>query len=161
MKHTRKSKVSIKQNQPHRGITLNQPEVERRVLRLVDRGDAEHLVPGTHVTMDELHYYQLLGRRLQARAVTSAFAGLFRALVRPLRGLAAATARVSRETAAIRQLSALDDYLLADLGIQRGQIRAAVTGLLDRQTATAPDTGVQSAHTQSTAAAVEPPARAA
>lgn len=153
--------MSIKQNQPHRGITLNQPEVDRRVLRLVDRGDTEHLVPGTHVTMDELHHYQLLGRRLQARAVASAFAGLFRALVRSLRGLAAASARVSRETAAIRQLSALDDYLLADLGIQRGQIRAAVTGLLERPTAATADSGVPSAPTQSTSAADEPPARAA
>ena len=111
---------------------LYQPGVDRRVVRLVARGDTDHLVPGTHVTMDELHEYQLLGRRLQARAVASAFAGLFRAVVWPFRRFAAAYARAGRESAAIRQLSALDDYLLADIGVQRGQIPAAVKGLLDR-----------------------------
>ena len=46
--------------------------------------------------MDELHQYQLLGRRLQARAVASAFVGLFKALVWPFRRLAVAYARATK-----------------------------------------------------------------
>jgi uncharacterized protein YjiS (DUF1127 family) len=92
--------------------------------------------------MDEFHEYQLLGRRLQAQAMASAITVAFRGLVWPFKKLAAAYARASREAASIRQLSALDDHLLADLGISRSQIPAAVAGLLEPQTATQPAAGL-------------------
>ena len=114
------------------GTTLLGPGVERRVATIVRRGDDTHLVPGTHVTMDELHQYQLLGRRLQARALAAALTGLARALVWPVRRLVAGFRRAHREGVAIRQLGALDDHLLADIGLSRSQIPAAVAGLLDR-----------------------------
>lgn len=142
MKYTRKSKVLKAQNQAWPDVALSQPEVERHVTRLVHRGDTDHLVPGTHLTMDEFHEYQLLGRRLQAQAMASAITDAFRGLVWPFKKLAAAYARASREAASIRQLSALDDHLLADLGISRSQIPAAVAGLLEPQAATQPAAGL-------------------
>jgi uncharacterized protein YjiS (DUF1127 family) len=155
--------MTISENQARSGIALHQPEVHRQVVRLVGRGDTEHLVPGTHVSMDELHQYQLLGRRLQARAAAGAFASVFRSLVWPFQKLAAASARASREAAAIRQLSVLDDHLLADLGIHRGQIRAAVAGLMERPVAeqARPATSVESPRDEARTASNDPQAREA
>jgi uncharacterized protein YjiS (DUF1127 family) len=127
--------VTIKENQAHSEFALYQPGVDQRVVRIVHRGDTQHRVPGTHVTMEELHEYQLLGRRMQARATASAFASLFRSVVWAFRKLATAHGRVRREVAAIRHLGALDDHLLQDIGIPREQIPAAVAGLMDRPAA--------------------------
>lgn len=133
--------MKLHQNQAPTGATLVQPGVERHIAAMVDRGDQGHLVPGTHVTMDELHRYQLLGRQLQARAMAgaleAAFTGLLRGISRPFEKAAGALGRARREGAAIRSLGALDDHILADIGITREQIPAAVTGLLERP-ATAP-----------------------
>lgn len=156
--------MNITENQARSGIALYQPEVDRQIVRLVHPGDTDHLVPGTHVTMDDLHQYQLVGRRLQARATAAAFASLFRALVWPFQKLAAAYGRVSRESAAIRQLSALDDHLLADLGIRRGQIRAAVAGLVERlvvPVVEAPTAAVESLPGEARTVANDPQGRAA
>jgi uncharacterized protein YjiS (DUF1127 family) len=131
--------MKMHQNQVPTGATLVQPGVERHIAAIVDRGDQGHLVPGTHVTMDELHRYQLLGRQLQARAMAgaleAAFAGLLRGVSRPFEKAAGALGRARREGAAIRSLGALDDHILADIGITREQIPAAVAGLLERPTA--------------------------
>jgi len=125
--------VTIKRNQAHKGIVLFGPGIDRRVAVIVDRGDTENLVPGTNITMDELHRYQLLGRRLQARAMASVLSDLFRAVVWPVKKLAAAFGRALREATAIRQLGALDDHLLRDIGIiRRENIPAAVVGLMHR-----------------------------
>ncbi len=124
--------MTIKQNQAQKGIALFGPGIDRRVAVIVDRGDTDNRVPGTNITMDELHRYQLLGRRLQARAMASALSGLFRAVVLPGKKLAAAYVRARREATAIRQLGALDDHLLRDIGISRGSIPAAVAGLMNR-----------------------------
>ena len=122
--------MTITENQARAGIALLQPGLTRQVARIVHRGDSGHLVPGTHVSMDELHRYQLLGRRLQARATAAAFGSLFRALVWPWKKLAASLAQIGREAASMRQLSALDDHLLRDIGIRREHIPAVVAGLL-------------------------------
>lgn len=155
--------MSNKEIQARPEIALYQPEVDRQVVRLVQRGDTDHLVPGTHLTMDELHHYQLLGRRLQARAVSAAFASLFRGLAGPFKKLAAVSTRAAREAAAIRQLSALDDHLLADLGIRRGQIPAAVAGLMERPAArkSAPAASVEPLPEEAPAADNEAQAREA
>lgn len=132
MKYTRKSKLTTSKYQARSPIGLEQPGVSRQVARIVHRGDREHLVPGTCVTMDELHQYQLLGRQLQARAMGQALASLARALSWPFRKLARAQRRLGREAAAIRQLRALDDHLLRDIGISRDAIPHAVAGLAAR-----------------------------
>ena len=124
--------MNSRENQAWDQAVLYEPGVTRQVTRIVHRGDTEHLVPGTHVTMDELHDYQLLGRRLQARAMASVLGSLFAALVWPFKKLRGALARAGREATAIRQLSALDDRLLHDIGIHRDQIPAAVASLLGR-----------------------------
>lgn len=124
--------MTIRENQARAGIALVQPGLTRQVARIVARGATDNLVPGTHVSMDELHRYQLLGRKLQARATAEALGSLFRALVWPWKKLAAGIAQISREAAGIRQLSAMDDHLLEDIGIRREQIPAAVAGLIAR-----------------------------
>jgi len=122
--------VTIRRNQARNGTALPGPGIDRRVAVIVDRGDTANLVPGTNITMDELHRYQLLGRRLQARA--TAIGGLLNAVVWPVKKLAAAYAWALREATAIRQLEALDDHLLRDIGIRRENIPAAVAGLMKR-----------------------------
>ena len=124
--------MTIKRNQAQERIALFEPGIDRRVAVIVDRGDTDNLVPGTGVTMDALHQYQLLGRRLQARSMASALGGLFGAVGWPVKKLAAAYGRARRETTAIRQLGVLDDHLLRDIGIRRENIPAAVAGLMNR-----------------------------
>jgi len=85
--------VIIQRNQAPAETPLFEPGIHRRVARIVHRGDENNLVPGTHVTMDELHQYQLLGRQLQARAMASAFTDLFRAAVGPVKKLVSAVKR--------------------------------------------------------------------
>jgi uncharacterized protein YjiS (DUF1127 family) len=131
--YTRKCKVTIQQNQPPAGNGLYEPGVNRRLSLIVDRGDEKHLVPGTGITMDQFHEYQLLGRQLQARAVALSFTSLFRAIALPLGKLAAAFGRALTRGAAIRQLASMDDRLLDDVGIRREDISAAVAGLMNRQ----------------------------
>ena len=121
---------------------LVSPEVSRQVLRVTD-----YVVPGTGFTLDEIHYYQQLGRRLQARAVANGLSQLFRAVLRPVARLAGGIAKARRRGAAIRQLGALDDRLLADIGITRGQIPGVVDGLQAR-------TSVEEAHVSRPVAAV-------
>ena len=130
--------MTMKENQALHDTGLYQPGVGRRVAKIVHGGDQTDLVPGTHVTHEDLQHYQLVGRRLQARATAAALGSLLRALLWPVRKiakLAAAYARSGREAAAVRQLSALDDHLLEDIGIRREQIPAAVAGSLARSAA--------------------------
>ena len=88
--------MATQQNQAPAATTLYEPGVCRRLSRIVDRGDQNHLVPGTGIAMDEFHQYQLLGRQLQARAVASAFSGLFKTLGSQREKLAAAFKRPAR-----------------------------------------------------------------
>jgi uncharacterized protein YjiS (DUF1127 family) len=133
MLFTRKCKLVTQQNQAPAENALFEPGVSRRLSLIVDRGDENHLVPGTGITMDQFHEYQLLGRQLQARAMASAFASLFGAIVLPLGKLAGAYGQARARGAAIRQLASLDDRMLADIGIRRESISAAVAGLMQRQ----------------------------
>ena len=138
MKYTRKCKVNAQQNQQPRTLRLFEPGVERRVSLIVDRGNRDHLVPGTNITMEELHRYQLLGRQLQARAMAAAFKGLFSAVGRGIGRLVTGLRRARVQAAAIRELAAMDDHLLQDIGIRRDSIAAAVAGLMDRPAAAPP-----------------------
>jgi uncharacterized protein YjiS (DUF1127 family) len=81
--------------------------------------------------------YVAEARRLQARAMAEALGAGWRALGRALSGLAALVrqllqplARRSERRRAIGRLAELDDRLLADIGLRRGDIALAVDGLL-------------------------------
>ena len=87
--------MATQQNQVPATPALYEPGVCRRLALIVDRGDQDHLVPGTGIAMDEFHQYQLLGRQLQARAMASAFSGLFETLGPQFERLAAAFRRPS------------------------------------------------------------------
>lgn len=127
--------MNIRQNQEQSSVRLFEPGVHRRVDLIVHGGDREHLVPGTNVTMDELHRYQLVGRQLQARAMAAAISGLFRGARRFIAKLVTGVRQARLQAAAVSELAAMDDRLLADIGIRRDNIEAAVAGLMSRQAA--------------------------
>jgi uncharacterized protein YjiS (DUF1127 family) len=82
--------------------------------------------------------YLAEGRRRQARAMAEAIDAGSRVLRAGLAGLAGLVrrrlleplARRSERKRALGQLAALDDRLLADIGLRRGDIALAVAGLL-------------------------------
>jgi uncharacterized protein YjiS (DUF1127 family) len=82
--------------------------------------------------------YVAEARRLQARAMAEVLGAGWRALGRGLNGFAALVrrqlfqplARRSERRRAIGRLAELDDRLLADIGLRRGDIALAVDGLL-------------------------------
>jgi uncharacterized protein YjiS (DUF1127 family) len=81
--------------------------------------------------------YLAEGRRRQAQAMADAIGAGSRARRRGLSGLAALVRRLSEPLAtrserrrAIGRLAELDDGLLADIGLRRGDIELAVDGLL-------------------------------
>jgi uncharacterized protein YjiS (DUF1127 family) len=82
--------------------------------------------------------YLAEGRRRQARAMAAAIGAGWRALRWGLTGLAAMVqrqlleplARRSERKRAIGRLAELDDRLLADIGLRRGDVQLAVDGLL-------------------------------
>ena len=124
--------MKITRNQAPPGLVLYEPGVHRRVAAIVDRDHTDNLIPGTSISMDELQRHVVLGRRMQARAMGSALAGLLRAVVWPLKKLAAVYGPGRRQVATIRQLGALDDRLLEDIGIRRENIPQVVAGLVSR-----------------------------
>ena len=81
--------------------------------------------------------YVARGRSLQAEALRGAFAAAFRPVRRVVTGLAAVLlsgARVLRlwrcRRVALRELQSLDDRMLKDIGVPRGQILHVVDSLL-------------------------------
>lgn len=122
------------QNQESAEIRLIEPSVRRRVSLIVHPGDREHLIPGTNISMDDLHRYQLVGRQLQARAMGAAIASLFKTVRSALSGVARLIRQANQQAAAQRELAAMDDHLLQDIGIRREDIPAAVAGLMGRET---------------------------
>lgn len=93
--------------------------------------------PGNEARIDPI-VYLAEGRRRQARAMAEAIGAGRRALGWGLTGLAALVrrhllqplARRSERRRALGQLAELDDRLLADIGLRRGDIQLAVDGLL-------------------------------
>ena len=87
--------------------------------------------PGHEARIDPI-VYLAEGRRRQARAMAEAIGAGRRALQWGLTGLAALVglARRSERRRALGQLAELDDRLLADIGLRRGDIQLAVDGVL-------------------------------
>lgn len=89
----------------------------------------------TH-SLEEVQQYERWARQQQALVFRQMAVGVGRGIgraVASLAGLYQALGRSQRRRVAIRELSALDDYILNDMGLTRGTIRAAVDGLLDSE----------------------------
>ncbi len=92
-------------NQTYRGSVGTEPDLERRRFHEV------------------IEHYAKTGR---AQAVRQALRGLIRGIVGAVRQGAEALQRSHRRRVAYRELMALDDRLLRDIGLHRDQIPAAV-----------------------------------
>jgi len=75
-------------------------------------------------------YYEARARRLRAETVGRALAAARRGVGRTAGRLAGAARRWQQARAAERELSALDDRMLCDIGLTRAEIGAAVRGKL-------------------------------
>ncbi len=95
-------------NQTYLGSVGTGPALERRLFHEV------------------IEHYAKTGR---AQAVRQALGGLIRGIVGAVRQGAEALQRWHRRRVTYRELMALDDRLLRDIGLRRDQIPAAVDGL--------------------------------
>jgi uncharacterized protein YjiS (DUF1127 family) len=124
--------VNMRRNQYPTKLALFEPGVQRRVTLLTSRDSENNFVPGTGISLEAFHGYQARGRQLQAQAMAAVIMGLARAASRRVKKLLAAYRQSRTRALAIRQLSAMDDRLLEDIGIRREAIPAAVAGLWQR-----------------------------
>lgn len=123
-------------------LTLREPGLERRVSLLVDRDSHNNFVPGTGISLEDFQRYQARGRQLQARAMAGFFLSAARSVTRAFKKLLAGYRRSRVEASAIRQLRAMDERLLEDIGIRRDDIPAAVAGRMRRPPASRRPTAV-------------------
>ena len=99
-------------NQTYRGSVGTDPALERRLFHEV------------------IEHHAKTGRALHPQAVRQALRGLIRGIVGAVRQGAEALQRWHRRRVTYRELMALNDRLLRDIGLRRDQIPAAVEGLL-------------------------------
>ncbi len=98
-------------NQTYRGPVSTDPDLERRLFHEV------------------IEHHAKTGRALHPQAVRQALRGLIRGIVGAVRQGAEALQRWHRRRVTYRELMALNDRLLRDIGLRRDQIPAAVEGL--------------------------------
>lgn len=122
--------MNRRKNQATNRSWTEQSGVERRVSVVLHEGRTGDVPENPRHATNAIDYYQREGRRLQARAVSQGLRGAGRWLIN---GTAALAARLRARRAvwvAERELARLDDRLLRDIGIDRGNIPAVVRGTL-------------------------------
>lgn len=81
---------------------------------------------------EQMRAMEKRARKARAEAYRQVFVGLVRGLTRAFQSIGTLADRFSRwrrERITIRELQALDDWLLRDIGLERSNIRSAVRGL--------------------------------
>lgn len=120
-------------------------------------------------TQEELDRYEEWARQKRAESFSQLFSTIGRGFVKAAgyglkstaAGLAAAYRahrRWQKKRAAIRELSGLNDYLLKDIGLHRGDIRPVVEGLLDGKPEVGAESRVFASRRQAPAPVSEPAA---
>ncbi len=87
----------------------------------------------------DFHACRARAEAARAEQVAKLVSGASRALTAGLAGLWRGYRAGQRKRAAIAQLAGLDDRMLRDIGLERGQIAAAVDGLMSDRDAVASD----------------------
>lgn len=85
-----------------------------------------------HRYEQQMRVYEQRARKARAEAHALVFGALGRGIVSAIRGVARGIHRRHVEKAAVRELSALDDRLLRDIGLERGDIRTVASTLAAR-----------------------------
>lgn len=88
---------------------------------------------GTH-TPEEMRRLEQWAHEERARTVAALFAAVARSVKAGFKGLGRLEGRARRwhrKREAIRELNALSDHVLKDIGLSRAEIRSVVEGLLD------------------------------
>ncbi|MDX1433853.1 MAG: DUF1127 domain-containing protein, partial [Gammaproteobacteria bacterium] len=122
--------MNARKNQASEMSWIGQPGVHRRVSLTLRGGLPGDALPPMYYETDAVDYYQRKGRRLQARAVAQGLRGAARWLASGIGAALRGARERHRLRVAERQLGALDDRLLRDIGLTRGDIPAVVRGTL-------------------------------
>ena len=116
-------------NQTYRGSVGTDPALERRLSLVGQSFTGFDWGTRPALSHEVIEHYAKTGRELRAQAVRQALRGLIRGSVRAVRHGAEALQHWHRRRVTYRELMALDDHLLHDIGLHRDQIPAAVEGL--------------------------------
>ena len=116
-------------NQTYQTPFAQDPAFERRLSLVGQSFTGSDWGTRAALSHEVIEHYTQTGRALRAQAVRQALRDLIRGIVGAVRQGAEALQRWHRRRVTYRELMALDDRLLRDIGLRRDQIPAAVEGL--------------------------------
>jgi uncharacterized protein YjiS (DUF1127 family) len=116
-------------NQTYRSSVGTEPHLERRLSLVGQSFTGFDWGTRPALSHEVIKHHVKTGRELHARTVRQAFRSLIRGIVGGVRQGAEALQRWHLSRVTYRELMALDDHLLHDIGLHRDQIPAVFEGL--------------------------------